>query len=108
MLPPPPEKMPIIQLAHPATSSRMHVPRSGNQRAFLLQIDRSVSTNAALIWIKTIGLSRTYYVSRGNCWRCSKERAGMRRVVFVIAVAGLASVVVPDASKAAPIDPYLR
>ena len=37
MLPAPPEKMPIIQLAHPATNSRIDVPRSGNLRASLLQ-----------------------------------------------------------------------
>jgi len=37
MLPPPPEKIPIIQLAHPAANSRIDVPRSGNLRASLLQ-----------------------------------------------------------------------
>jgi hypothetical protein len=37
MLPPPPEKIPIIQLAHPAANSRIDVPRSGNLRVSLLQ-----------------------------------------------------------------------
>jgi hypothetical protein len=59
MLPPPPEKIPIIQLAHPATNSRIDVARSGNLRASLLQNRPRRLDHAALIWIKTIGLSRT-------------------------------------------------
>ncbi len=48
MLPAPPEKIPITQLAHPPINSRIDVPRSGNQRPIRTAVRRITTLSLQL------------------------------------------------------------